>query len=350
MAKCVKCSKAVTKKCPGIQCSKCNKWLHGICAALTTDQLNALSSTDSVDWKCKTCVGSVRPKRVSCILPDPAEEEDNTDNETDTTATSAVVQNITKNISRDLRREVREIIRQELQTTLQYYSDKIDDYEKKMKSFEMTVKTLENNCTDVKNKYVNMELKYQALEQKISSLEQNHLVNMLEICGVDKTGNEDLIKITTDVAKVINCNPRDVMEAYRKAENPRPKSGLTSIARCPPIVVQLRNGCRANWLAAVKLNPIQPGDLGLPISGAPEQPRDQITTRIYLRELLTPFNSYLLWRAKTDLKNTNLCKFVWSKDGQILARKDEESKIIHIRSAEDIVKLSAQLRKTDPCP
>ncbi|KAJ2937729.1 hypothetical protein O0L34_g19122 [Tuta absoluta] len=49
--KCAKCNKAVTKKNPGLQCTKCTKWLHPSCVALTNDQLIALQSTDSKENK-----------------------------------------------------------------------------------------------------------------------------------------------------------------------------------------------------------------------------------------------------------------------------------------------------------
>ncbi|XP_037966839.2 uncharacterized protein LOC119691984 [Plutella xylostella] len=81
MAKCAACTTLVTKKKPGLQCSKCKKWLHGTCAAISTDQLNALFLTESVEWMCKACTGKARPARLSCILPDAEEDEGVTDTE-----------------------------------------------------------------------------------------------------------------------------------------------------------------------------------------------------------------------------------------------------------------------------
>ncbi|KAJ8709457.1 hypothetical protein PYW08_009461 [Mythimna loreyi] len=85
-----------------------------------TDQLNVLYSTDAVDWRCRSCIGSAKPKRLSCILPD-VDDEDITDTE------NLMDTNITQRILSDIRREVRDIIKEELQSTLQFYSDKIDE-------------------------------------------------------------------------------------------------------------------------------------------------------------------------------------------------------------------------------
>lgn len=339
MAKCAKCSKNVTKKSPGIQCNKCNKWLHGTCAAITNEQLSALSTTESVDWKCKVCTGNLRPKRLSCIVPD-AEEDENTDADTETITTNTIVENI----SRDLRREVREIIRQELQTTLQFYSDKIDDYEKKKKSFETTTKLLENSCMEIKHKYINFELKYQAMEQKINAMEQNQLANSLEICGVEETENEDILQIASDFATKIKCNPEDIIEAHRKPTHPRRTQDQAAASYCPIIRIQLRSGRRALWFEAAKSTTKRTQDLEKNTTEDSGELAMARKPKIYLREPLTPYNSYLLWRSKTELKNTNLCKYVWPKDGQILAKKMEKGKTFNIRTVADLEKLKNQLR------
>lgn len=333
MVKCIKCDKNVTKKCPGIQCNNCKKWLHGTCASITTEQLSALSLTESVDWKCRSCVGGARPKRLSCIVPD-LEEDDNTDANIETGSKNAIFQEIT----RDLRREIREIIRKELQTTLQFYSDKIDDYEKKIHTFENTTKSLEKQVLDVKNKCKNIDTKYQALEQKMYATEQSRLANSLEICGVEETEGEDVHKITNDLASMLQQNPNDIIEATRKKTRTRDSQNPTSKKNHPTITVQLRNGSRDQWLEAAKSISINPVDLGL--SG---------NSKIYTREQLTPFNSYLLWKAKSELKSTNLCKFVWPKNGLILVRRADKEKYTIVRSIQDIEDLSSRY-KTENAP
>ena len=53
---------------------------------------------------------------------------------------------------------------------------------------------------------------------------------------------------------------------------------------------------------------------------------------IYISEVLTKRNRYLLKLAR-DLKRSDKIKFVWFKDGRLLARKNEKGKVREITSA-----------------
>lgn len=321
MVKCAKCGKMVTKKNPGIQCSKCSKWFHASCASITADQLNVLYSTDAVDWKCRPCMGNGKPKRLSCILPD-VDDEDITDTE------NLMDNNITQRILSDIRREVRDIIKEELQSTLQFYSDKIDEYELKINGFENKIKLFDNQNMELKHKYKNLELKYEVVEQKLNAFEQSQLANNIDICGVEET--EDVDGMVKNLCIKLNLKAEDVVCTYRKKSNrPEAKQGKLP----PPIVVTLKEGRRDSWLQVAKTHTISGKDLG---SGE--------DTKIYLRESLSPTTAYLLWATKNALKTTNICKFVWCKNGQILVKRHEKGKTYNIRSEKDIHKLVSDFK------
>ncbi|KAM3957772.1 LOW QUALITY PROTEIN: uncharacterized protein ACR2FA_008207 [Aphomia sociella] len=299
MAKCTKCTKLETKKNPGVQYSGCSKWFHGVCASITNDQLNTLSSMDSIDWKCRNCAGNTKPRRLSCILPD-AEEEDNTDTELNSNS-------VTHQILSDVRREVRDIIQQELQTTLQFYSDKIDEYEDKV--YKSQAKSLENKYFDFKNTYQNLELKNEVLEQKINMREQSQITNKIEICGLTEKPNENITEVLTELCYKIGLDSSDMKQIYRK------KNVRGTSKNLPPIVMTLLDGCREKWLEISKNSKLTTHDLGL-----------DNENKIYLRECLTPATAYLLWKAKNELKNSDIVKFVWYKNGMIIVRKNENDK------------------------
>lgn len=311
MVKCAKCLKTVTKKTPGIQCSKCSKWMHGECTSISEEQLNVLYNTDSIDWKCRGCTGTAKPKRVSCILPDADAE--------DASSSSELQYNtLTRKIMSDIRQELREVVQQELQTTLQFFSDKIDEYQKKLSHFENTVK-------DIKNNLKNIVLKNDALELKMNVIQQNLIVNNIELCGVCEQGSENIMEIAKKIAIKMDQAPEDIVKVYRK-KSPRPNNGNDSSPS--PVIISLKDGCKEAWLQSSKNTNVSCQDLGLPQGN-----------KIFLRESLTPATAYLLWKSKTELKKTNLYKFVWCKNGVILARKHETDKIHHIRSSKDIERL-----------
>lgn len=324
MAKCAKCSKLVTKKSPGLQCSKCSKWIHAQCALITTDQLNALNITDSVDWKCRSCAGSGRPKRLSCIMPD-ADEEDGTDTELQQQGVNSG--EINKQLLGEIRREIREAIRMELQQSLSFFSDKIDEYEEKIGKYEQDIRLVEKQNYELKNTCKNLDLRNDVLEQRLNSLEQTLINNNVEICGIKEDINEDLQEIVKSLCAKIGQKPEDVAKIYRK-KSKQQKTNNQAI-RPPAITVVLREGCREQWLSKAKASSISCRDVGAAGDG-----------RVFLREALTPATAYLLWNAKAELKEKHHFKFVWIKNGTIIARKEENEKFHVIRSLNDITRIT----------
>lgn len=327
----------MNKKSPGAQCSKCCKWLHGVCASISTEQLTALSSTDSIDWKCKSCTGKSKPKRVSVIIPDIDEEE--SEGEGDSLGRSGTTKSVASEILAEIRREVREVVRQEMQRSLSFYAEKIDDYEKKIQDYEDKLKMMENQCKDVRNLCKNISLANDVMQQKVNKMEQSQLSNDAEICGIPEMANENLQTIAFRVGELLSQKSESIVRVYRK-KTARPAStggggGARSIAPAP-IVVTLRDGARDSWLSAAKTSKLSTKDLGMDLDKELE---------INVREALSPTTAYLLWKAKNDLKKTDLCKFVWCKNGLILVRIAAEDKRVHlVRSPDDIDRIAKQRR------
>ncbi|XP_061718044.1 uncharacterized protein LOC133525703 [Cydia pomonella] len=321
MVKCcsTKCGKNVTKKCPGLQCGKCGKWMHASCIPITTEQLNALCGTEAVEWKCKTCNPQYKNKRISAILPDP-EDDDNTDTE----QVILMKDSCSEDFLRQLRSDIRDAIKDEIQRTLKYYSDKIDDYQKKLDDYEVKVKSMENQNKDLQNKYTNIQLKCNSMEQKLNQIEQTQLESKIEICGVEKKENENTTEIAKKIAQVLQVNCDDVTGAYRKE-----RRAPAALQRGPAsIIVTLKAGQRDCWLTTARTRTITGHDLG-----HPEE------SRIFLREALTPATAFLLWKAKSELKKDDKYKYVWCKGGNVLVRKHDQARIQTIRSEHDVEKL-----------
>lgn len=325
MVKCIKCLKLLNKRSPGLQCSKCSKWNHAACVSITPDQLSALNATDSIDWKCKSCIGTTKSKRLSCILPD-EEAEDITDSET-----RHSVFNPTQQLLHDIRQEVKEIIREELQRSLQYYTEKIEEYEEKIITYESNMKALDNQCIDLRNNIKNLNLKYDTLENKFNQLEQNNLTNHLEICGIQESDNENTEEIARAAASVLHQSPGDILKIFRKKKNQNRLKALNNKSESSVIVAILREGTRDSWIAASKKTPLTSATLG-----------QQGTNKIYLREALSPATAFLLWKTKSEL--TGLFNYIWCKRGSILIRKTEKEKVIAIRSLQDLEKIKSNLK------
>lgn len=260
--------------------------------------------------------------RISFIMPD-AEDDENTDIENLPTPNNA------EKMLSEIKREVREAVRMELQIALQFYSDKIDDYELKMNEFEKQCINLKNNCK-------NLTLKNEALEQRLNTLEQSFITNQLEIIGIKKMEQEDITSIAKKYSTIIGQNPQDITNVYRKENKRKNNSANEATTESAtqraqePIVITLREGRRGSWLDAAKTTNVSArNDLGMATD-----------SKVYLRESLTPSTAYLRWKAKTTLKDTGLYKYVWCKNGAIFARKEDKGKSLIIRSTNDISRLA----------
>lgn len=59
---------------------------------------------------------------------------------------------------------------------------------------------------------------------------------------------------------------------------------------------------------------------------------------VYINEHLTTHNINLFWQAKLKSKDNNY-KFVWTKDGKIFVRRNENEKAYRIRNEDNLKKI-----------
>ncbi|KAG7296212.1 hypothetical protein JYU34_021318 [Plutella xylostella] len=326
MAKCAACTTLVTKKKPGLQCSKCKKWLHGTCAAISTDQLNALFLTESVEWMCKACTGKARPARLSCILPDAEEDEGVTDTE-DASAdkmTKVSLTNIKREIQLTIRdevkREIQAVFREEMQRTMQYLSDKIDDYEKCQKESKERISNLEKNVHNLTNTCVHLQKYNGALEQKIMDMEQSTRKLNLEIVGIEVLPDENPKIIIEKLGDLMKVSFKEIESATRGA----PRSN----AKPAPITVKFSSSgaaARDAWLKQRRAARAVTSDM---LTGGSQ------TSAVYVNEDLIPETRELFWRTRAELRD--VCKYIWLSDGKVLVKQTDGAKASRIKCVNDI--------------
>ena len=322
MSKCEKCTKIITKRSPGLECSRCEKVVHCTtpCSALTVKQLAAIRATDNLGWTCQECQKS--SSRPSIIIP----QEDDDDDETGIMNKSTAQIDV-KKLLMDISIEVDKCINRavkELQDSLQYQSDKMDDVLENIEAFKETIKDLQRKNTELSNKNKNLETRVGALEQRLQTFEQEKLATLVEIANVPYTEGENTAEIIENAATFLQLPTSEIVKSRRIHGK---------VGRPGPILAQLKNEeCQQKWLAAAKKITLQVIDL---IPTAP-QPNAQVT--VFIREALTPYNKKLLWSAKQQLKDT--FRYVWCKKGIVMARKrDNDKTYVIIRCEEDIKQL-----------
>lgn len=320
MGKCSKCAKAVNKKNPGLQCTKCVKWIHAECAMITKDQLAALSSTDSVDWKCRSCVGVTKTKRVSCILPD--QEEDESDIEPQpTTSTNAVLRDMSKKL------EILTVMKKTLDGLVESVDFYASQYQELMEHKNQTDRKLQN--LENRNNY--LEKYSKTLEQRIAEMENKSKEKNIEIVGLESREGEVLKEVAKNIAQKLNISSDGICEIKRVGGGE--KKPLNSERPRNVIVTFETKEKRDEWIAKRKSR-ITNEDIY----------NNGNKNAVFINEDLSRYIKQTLWLAKMELKDK--FKYIWPQNGKVLVRKDSDTKKIHeILSEADISNLKNSQRE-----
>ncbi|XP_059057827.1 uncharacterized protein LOC131851353 [Achroia grisella] len=323
MEKCDKCNKSITKRIPGLECSRCEKLVHlnTLCSGLSNKQLTAIRASENLEWTCQECQRSTS-KRSSIVVPDDDTDEDGNqllNTETNQINMKKLLQNISKEVEKAVRREINE-----LRVSLQYHSEKMDEVMEVAEACKQAVQDIQRKNIDLINRNKHLETRINAMEQRIEEIEQHQVARHIEISNIPYTEQENIKNIVDKVAILLK-QPISDIKAARRLSRKRDSPGV--------VQVELKEEeMQESWVSASKNCKIYTSNLMPTTSPAAAQ------NRIFVRPFLTAYNKKLLWSTKQSLNGTY--KYIWSKKGKIFIRKDDNSKpVIHIRGEADIKKL-----------
>lgn len=200
--------------------------------------------------------------------------------------------------------------------------------EQSLKNQETVIKSLENKNQDLINKNKNLELRMSVFELEINNFEQKTLATTLEVAGLPEISPCDADKVLQTVASKLNMNLCDI-----RSSQCIPGSKMKPGA----ILVEMKSKvARRKSIDASKEKCLTTVQL------IPDVPKEVADKRVFIREALTKHFKTLLYNAKTRLSKS--FQFIWCKDGKIYARKNEKSKILYVRSMDDIQQIEKQLK------
>lgn len=316
VTKCSTCTKNITKKLPGLECSRCETRVHATieCAKLTSKQLAALRNTEGLKWSCNHCLGGMT-KRTSFFIPE---------DESESREVQSVALDI-KQLLHDISLEIKKTIQEEMEkfeTSLNFFGDQVKNIEDILKDQKSKIKHLENANIDLKNQNKNLELRISALEQVQLEQDQKLLLNTLEIAGIPKSHNDDALSLTKTIAESLGTSPDSIQDVRRIK---------TSTTKPDLLLIEMdTKASREKWLLAVKNKRFTVGSI------IPSAPKEDSANPVFIREALTPHLKTVLYEAKKVLKREHNYEYVWCKSGKIDARKNSESKVYIIRNVNDI--------------
>lgn len=312
MPVCESCTSGISNKSPGLQCTgACRKFYHGKCVEINKQDLNKFLM-HGVRWLCPCCRDVTN--QTSIVI---GTEGNDIDMESVPSSVTFILKDIQENL-RSLNKKHEDVME-----SVNFCSNQISTFETVLNKMNEKIASLEK----VNRENANLKIEVSQLHTKVDLLEQQTRANNLEIQGVPFKENENLLNILYKIGEHVKCPIAevDIDTVYRVTPHP------SSAQQMKPIIVKLlTKHKRDSILAATKILRRESNTPGIAI--------DNISKKLFINEHLTSKIKLLLKHTKEAAKSKNF-KFVWVRNGNILVRKDDRSKVISIGKEGDILKL-----------
>jgi len=309
-------------QCAVCSVKKCK--VHFTCAGITERTWSQQGDKRRSDWKCKSCKGN---KGASTSLTGIPTDMINKLHEEYLEKMELTIKEQFKIYTKDLKSEM-----EDFKKSLNFFSEKIDQYETSMAECLTKVSSAErvNETLIQENRKLANELS--DLKSRFEAMDQYNRNKNIQIDGIPEAENESMSDIINKVSAKIQVPinfASDIQAAHRVPTKKR--SGVK------PIIVQFSNRQKRDLVLSKSKNKsvsLKSVDF---VGGVPE-------TNIYINEHLSQFTRELLFEAK-QLKEVLGYKYVWVKQGKVMAREDDGSKYVNITSKADVHKLINQAEK-----
>lgn len=306
------------------KCVSCHKYLHYYCAEYSEQDFRKILPMNKIKLKCIPC----KQKRNQSSPPISATADNNS-----CLPTNGDVQQIINKFDSKFN-EIKSLIKG-LETSLQCKSDemleKIGTITERMIIMEDNITELTGTVNELRTENVNLRAENTSLRNSIDELEQRSRSRNIEIQNMPEKRGENLLNLVELLGNVIGIPipASSIADVHRVAHNQssdRPKN----------IVVQLSTKrLRDDVIAACRSR------RGITVSqlmGCSSNNQKDAITKIYVNEHLTLKNKILYANTRQRCTEKKY-KYVWIKNGNILVRKGDTTRVITIRKTEDIKKI-----------
>lgn len=204
----------------------------------------------------------------------------------------------------------------ELTKSIQLMSDKYDEILSKQVQQDREIGSLRKRVETLEKKPCSDNSQVKELESALNNLEVHSRKHNIEVHGVQRTPNENLLAKLNDIAKSVNLpelSVNDVDAVHRLPAKPGKEPGI--------IVRFVRQSIRDTWLDSRKVLKNLKSTVTI-VENMTKQHRDLLR---YART----------WAAENDYR------FVWHSNGRILVSKAEGARAIVIQSESELLELAS---------
>lgn len=175
----------------------------------------------------------------------------------------------------------------------------------------------------------NLEVEVSHLSDGLNSLQQEKLYNHFVIPGIPFVEGENLDNLIIKIGDLLKVDLRKTdFTVVRLRANKKASTTLLVQSSMKKLIFEKRK----NTVILLE-------QLGI---GSTSNSKE-----LYFYHQLTKFNHDLLNAAKTELKKSNLVKFVWFQNNQVLVRQTSKSVFHSVHSKKEILKLVSAFNVVD---
>lgn len=311
---CKACKKSLGKKTK-LQCGDCKGYFHLECGNVTEVDARIMQS-EKTPWICATCLeesAATASRRQSALLSQhggmSARRSDVFTRATGEPSRGGDME--LKVLIRELQEEMRE-----MRKTMEFFNDKYEEEAKRNK-------ILADIVSEVSKDNQELRKEIQKLKSTVNAQENNKLKSNITISGLLDVTDDGVVskeKITKLVQSLnVNCNGGDFEDIKIFKVN----NGAKAVVTLKSLELKQRI-LRAR---------AQKGKISIRNMGLGES-----SQTIFIDEDLSKEMYELFKKAREQLKERNY-KYVWHRNGRVLARKSEGDRYVVIRGENDLEEL-----------
>lgn len=343
MSLCDQCNNNLPTKF--VKCYSCNSQFHfSTCCPLSEKTYATMNSERKSDWRCHKCKprkGSTSSNNAYHIVFDGSSDQGNQktqreeENEeianvkrfkdalsvSDANISLFTVKTDVKELKTDISSMKSDVT--DLKTTMQELALTITQNNTQMNNNLQTalgtitsaLTTLTAQVSDLYESNKEKEKQINEMDKRINELEQQLLNKNIEIKNITNS-NMHPTEVVKTIANSINVqiNDSDISNSYSLQKSQKIIIEFTSLNKKREVMSKInRHRVDSSLINEDNSN----------------------NKYIYINEHLTPYKRRLLWLAKTKARESNW-KFIWTRSGNIYAKKNEISNPILILNAADI--------------
>lgn len=210
-----------------------------------------------------------------------------------------------------------------VEKSVTFLNDKYDSVVTDLTAQKQLTKNMEAEVGTLRNTVKEQANSIRLLQTEINELDQQQRLSNMEIQGLPSTPKENLSVVLCDLASKIGLSqfqPSDVLSARRLPPKKTDKPGTATLILVSFASVSLKEqwmGCRGRLR---------------------ELSHAGLAPKIFFNENLSRSNRELFWKARMKGKEKQY-KYIWTKNGQIYAKKSDGTTVLRIASVGDIEKL-----------